>query len=179
MASTAPPEPKYDENKRCILMKLMSQISKLRRLLKKRDIVNRYETQHLELRSDLLRYMGLDVDTNKKKYLSDILTNVNLFEHNCDIYIERARVIEKAYLMATDIIKHNEAHAEDCIGKIYPGRYNDEDFYIVIDNPKSDHIYYLVNLRENHPTYGANTEDFGDGLDDPIDGKRVLSFRHA
>ena len=169
-------EKKESYSNRCILRKIFSQISKLRDALNRRNIYNRLNSKHLELRSRLLKRMELPENTNKKVYLPYITTRNYLTDEDCNYLINSCRLIEQAYLTTLHAIDEND---DDCIGKIYPGRYNDEDFHMIITDPKSEEIYYLENLREYHPTYGANMENFGDGLDDPINGNRVLSFRHA
>lgn len=161
---------------RCILRKILSQISRLRDSLNNRNIYNRLNDRHLNLRRRLLRRMDLSEDTNKKVYLNYITTRNYLTDEECNEFINESRLIEQAYLTTIQAIDYEN---DGYVAMIYPGRYNDEDFHFVITDPKSDSIWYLENLRESHRTYGANTEDFGDGLDDPIDGKRVLSFRHA
>ena len=101
--------------------------------------------------------MKLAEDTNKKVYLNYITTRNYFTNEECTYLITECRLIEQAYLTTLHAIDDND---NDGIGKIYPGRtYGDEDFYIVITNPKSDHIYHLENLREYRKIYGANTED--------------------
>ena len=162
---------------RCILRKILSQISRLRDSLNNRNIYNRLNDRHLNLRRRILKRMDLPEDTNKKVYLNYITTRNYLTDEECNEFINEARLIEQAYLTTIQAIDYQN---DGYIAMIYPGRYNDEDFYFVITDPKSYSIVWcLESLRESHRTYGANMENFGDGLDDPIDGKRVLSFRHA
>ena len=162
---------------RCILRKILSQISRLRNSLNNRNIYNRLNDRHLNLRCRLLKRMDLPEYTNKKVYLNYITTRNYLTDEECNEFINEARLIEQAYLTTIQAIDFQN---DGCIAMIYPGRYDDEDFYFVITDPKSYNIIWcLESLRESHRTYGANMENLGDGLDEPIDGKRVLSFRHA
>ena len=171
-------ETKETFSNRSVLRKLFSQISRLRCAINNRNIYNRLNDRHIELRRRLLKTMKLPEDTNKKVYLNYITTRNYFTDEECNEFINEARLIEQAYLTTIQAIDYEK---DDCIAMIYPGRYNkcDEDFYFVITDPKSECIWYLENLRESHRTYGANIEDFGEGYDDPIDNNQVISFRHA
>jgi hypothetical protein len=148
------------------LSSAMRNISKLRKALKSRDIENRMEDPHMSLRDEILGLLKCVPETKRKVYIPLIKDGKIILEDKCKELLERARLIEKAYLM---VIKHQEAIFEDIVATVHTGVRDDEDFYMKIKDDSSDYILY--SLRDAHSVYRANIPN--DESDDEI------SFCHA
>ncbi len=182
-------EKEIDPNRK-ILRSILMQISKLRKAVNSRISEmcrNNLETPHLELRKEILDKMGMPADTNKDIYLSKIFSNQSLTEDDCEMFISRGRILEKAYLMILEVYKICNEEDDDVFATLHPGRGNDEDFYAELTSyagtldERTLCVTYFRTLL-GHGRYQCFDSSDSEDEELPLtsyDGKEIISFCHA